>query len=382
MAKAQNKKASRVSWRKLFWGATWSVVVVGSFFLGRNLTGLRATAQTPGYGRPSVAGAKPQTDYNKRVVAYLYGRKMPVTRQELGEYLIQRYGSRSLDLLINRKIVLHEAARRGITITDQEVEAALIASLRGMGIDDPDPEVAKKRFVQGVLKRYKKTLYEWKEDVVRPRLMLEKLSKGRVTVKEDEIQKAYQSIYGPKVKCQLIFWPARERDQVYPIWEKISKNRDEFDRHARKCFIPSVASRAGVMEPIGRHSTGDPELERVLFGLKEGEVSQIIETGSGESKMLMVAKCIEHYPASTIKFEQVRAKLENDVYEKKVASAVGATFLKLREEAHPELLLEKFNPDDNKIILRSRIPGAEEASEKQKAKAAAEGTSVKPAPGK
>ena len=63
-------------------------------------------AQTPTTTSPSAA-----SDYSKRVVAFLNDNDV-VTRQQLGEYLIDRYGAEKLELLINRRIIEH-ACRRG-----------------------------------------------------------------------------------------------------------------------------------------------------------------------------------------------------------------------------------------------------------------------------
>ena len=39
-----------------------------------------------------------------RIVAYIY-ETIPITREELGEYLIARFGTERLDLLVNKRII-------------------------------------------------------------------------------------------------------------------------------------------------------------------------------------------------------------------------------------------------------------------------------------
>src|ERR1700684_4438886 len=85
-------------------------VGVSAFFLGRSQK-LQATQP----GRPyegSVTAASDQTEYGRRVVACLYNQ--PVSREELGEYLIARFGIERLIFMLNRKIVETEAAKLNI----------------------------------------------------------------------------------------------------------------------------------------------------------------------------------------------------------------------------------------------------------------------------
>ena len=65
--------------------------------------------------RPRQPGAWPPAA-NKSWVAMIYGN-VPVTREELGEFLIARGGYEKVDLLVNKRIIEVEAARRNITVT-------------------------------------------------------------------------------------------------------------------------------------------------------------------------------------------------------------------------------------------------------------------------
>ena len=76
------------------------------FWLGRGGPESAALAAPP---NPPVANtpgspAAPTSDYSQRVVAYIHGT-VPVTREELGEYLIARYGHDRLEMFVNRRII-------------------------------------------------------------------------------------------------------------------------------------------------------------------------------------------------------------------------------------------------------------------------------------
>ena len=58
-----------------------------------------------------------------------------------------------------------------------------------------------------LISTYRKNLYEWKEDVVRPKLLLGKLCHDRVRVKDVDVRHAFEAHYGEKVQCRIILWP-------------------------------------------------------------------------------------------------------------------------------------------------------------------------------
>src|SRR5262245_7314250 len=117
------------------------------FWLGQGAPIPGAFAQQPA---PAPAAPGQPSDYSQRVVAYIYG-SVPITRQDLGEYLIERYGADRLELLVNKKIIEYACARQGITISPAEVEQALQDDLKSINVD-------KAGFVTHVLKQYGKSL--------------------------------------------------------------------------------------------------------------------------------------------------------------------------------------------------------------------------------
>src|SRR5262245_17748330 len=73
------------------------------FWLGHGGSQPAMFAQTPAVPPPPPPAAVP-SEYAQRVVAYIYGNT-PLTRQDLGEYLIERFGTDKIDLFVNKKII-------------------------------------------------------------------------------------------------------------------------------------------------------------------------------------------------------------------------------------------------------------------------------------
>jgi hypothetical protein len=289
-----------------------------------------------------------KSDYSQRVVAYIYGT-IPITREELGEYLIARMGSERINNLINRRIIEHVCQQKGIEVTQAEVEADLAETIKGLNLHSA------KEFENTLLKRppYNKTLYEWKEDAVRPRLLLTKLCRERVHVTDEDLKKAYEAYYGEKIECRIIMWQLEMKHHVeMEIYPKIRDSEAEFDKEAKKQASPNLAAHGGRLEkPIGRNTTGNEDMERAIFNLQPGEVSRLIETPEG----LVVFKCDKRIPASTaVKLEDVRDRLTKECMDRKIQIEIAKVFKELRDEAKPQNFL---SPEDRKNSMFDTVAG-------------------------
>jgi parvulin-like peptidyl-prolyl isomerase len=264
-------------------------------------------------------------------VARIFG-DVPITRAELGEYLIRRLSRPQLEAYINQRILEHACRRRGIVVTDQEVEDALKRDQKTLHANGP-------RFEE-VLRQYRKTLTEWREDVIRPRLLLEKLCREQVQVTEQDLQDAYEAAYGEKVECVLIHWPQGEKDRANRAVAMLRENPAAFERLADCQSNASLAANHGHVAPFSRHTVGHEELERAAFRLQPGEISPLVETPEG----LAVLKCLRRIPADPSQtFAQVRDSLRREVRERLIQKESSRVFQELKEAARPRFL---WRPDE------------------------------------
>lgn len=274
-----------------------------------------------------AAQQAPLPSADKRIVAYIYGN-VPVTREELGEFLIARGGYEKLDLLVNKRIIEIEAGRRNITVTAVEVQAALDSDVRGMNISIDD-------FTKKVLPRYNKSLYEWTEDVIKPKLLLGKMCGSQVKVAEDDIKKAFENKYGEKRQAKIICWNQQDLRAAQRQWDEARKGDAEFDRIARSQATPSLAASCGLIAPVGRYSDdGDAAAITELFKLKVGEISSLIQTSAG----VMCIKLIAILPPEPIWFK-----------------FTDQTFAAMREAKVSDSLMTKLAPLKNKEMFRDDL---------------------------
>lgn len=292
---------------------------------GFGLASDRLSAQSP-----AAAASAAQKSW----IAMIYGN-IPVTREDLGEFLIARGGYEKVELVVNKRIIEIEAANRNITVTPNEVRAGLEDDIRGLGISLDD-------FKKHVLPRYGKTLYEWTEDVIKPRLMLGKMCRDRVKVTEEDLKRIFENRYGEKRQAKIIRWPEKELRAAQHDWDMARKGDTEFDSVARRQADPSLAAAAGQTQPVGRNAFEESEgkqdeIERVLFSLKVGEISQLFQTKAG----IMCVKCVAIIPPDpNVKLEQVKTTLEKEVHDRKLSQEVPKYFTELKKRADPKVFLK------------------------------------------
>src|SRR5262249_51260322 len=156
-----------------------------------------------------------------------------VTREELGEFLIARYGAEKLNLLVNKRILLAACRERGVSCPEAELDEEVQKHLRRLNVD-------KDHFAKEVLKAQRLTFYEWREDVMRTKVLLDRLTRGRVKVTDDDLKQAYDSYYGEKVKCRIILWPKGQERAAFLAYSRLASNEEEFRQLAKTQASPTL----------------------------------------------------------------------------------------------------------------------------------------------
>jgi hypothetical protein len=282
---------------------------------------------------PATANA---TAADKRVVALVFNGE-PITREEFGDYFISLYGKERLELFVNKRIIEMYCAKKGVEITSAEIDAAIADDCKRINVSKND-------FIKTVLKqRYNKTLDEWRDDVMKPRLLLAKLCRDKIEVNDDDLKKMFENRYGAKARVKIILWPKEQGrtalDRSYGELRKPgpASNPDLFwDSVASKQPDATLAGRKGEIEPIGRNSGPESaKVEEIAFNLKVGEVSAIEDIPIG---YLVIKRIGTVDPVQGVTFEKVKAELRSEVVERKLEREIPVMFAKIKEEAKPVLM--------------------------------------------
>jgi hypothetical protein len=347
---------SRGVLRKIMMVVCVAGIAVGAFFWGRQvaLSQTRASNANTEFDHYVPVKSPGSSDYRNRVVAYIYGN-VPISREELGEFLITRLGEERVEGLVNRRILDMAAQRLKVHVTEAEVQDQLREELKTLGSG-----ISEKDFANQILKRFNKSIYEWKEDVIKPRILLSKMVRPQITVTPLDVQKGFEAKFGPKVKCRMIVLAASDKGHWSQVWDKVSKSEEEFRNAASGQFIQALAAGGGVVPPIHKHF-GDANLETEAFRLKKGQVSSVVEMPDGTGVIL---KCDDHIPADgSARIEDERLALHREIEQFKLNQKIPEFFQLLRREAAPSILLKsQIRQDDlERAVQRELNPRAPEA---------------------
>jgi hypothetical protein len=346
LARIPWQRPNRATVRKMILAGLLLAALAGAFYLGRH--GALGAAQPQQSSAPLLSTTiRPGDggDYSRQVVAYLYGN-VPITRQELGEYLIDRVGPDRIDFLVNRRIIELACRSNKIEITDAEIQAQLVEDLKGF-------QCSEKQFVNDVLRPRNKTLFEWKEDVIRPKLALQRLVQDRISVGEEDIQKGFEAKFGEKIECRIIVIPKEQDGKKYDIWTQVKSSPAEFDKVAMSQFLQPLAAEGGKIPPI-HHHFGDPNIEREAFKLAKGEISPLIGM---PDKTTVILRCENRIPPDTTRrLDQERFALMREIGDMKLRDEIPKVFEQLRAQANPQIFLRREWPAPGPMQQTARGP--------------------------
>ena len=311
-------------------------------------------AQSPAKGVAPAAGTAPAPapvpPADKRVIAYIHG-STAITREEFGDYLIEQFGRSRVRMYVNRRIIEMAAAQRKIVVTPQEIDAVINQDCGRLGMD-------KDQFLKTVVeKKYGQTVHEWREDVIKPRLMLQAMCRDRIKIDEEGLKKVYDNLHGEKVQCKIILWPQEQKRDVLRLYDTLRNDEKAFDDAARKQLYSDLAVRGGMVDPIGRYSgEGTAKIEEIAFALKDGQVSEMIDTGGG----IMLIKRIQSIPPKKdVTFEAVKPAMVKELTDRLVEQEIPKMFAKLNAEAKPWFVMAPANETREETLERSKRLGVD-----------------------
>lgn len=245
-----------------------------------------------------------------------------ITYDQVARECVERHGAEVLDSIINRLIIQQECEKRGIVVTEAEV----------------------RQEVQRIVKNFKLPLDTWYQmlqternispqqyhrDIIWPMLALKKLAGQNVQVTEEDMRKAFERDYGPRVEVRAIVVNNNVR-RAGEIWEECQKRPQEFDKIAKEhSEDPNSRPLGGVVPPIRRHA-GLKQLEDEAFKLKPGEISSVIQTGENRHVIL---KCEGFTEPIVTDIRDVWDELHQTLTEEKTQQAVARVFDDIRKRA-------------------------------------------------
>ncbi|HOF90120.1 MAG TPA: hypothetical protein PLZ36_18750, partial [Armatimonadota bacterium] len=297
--------------------------------------------------------AMPEIDYGQ--VLAMAG-ETPLTRKELAERTLFKYGSRELDDELRRELIYKEAARRaGIVVADAEVEKRLNDYKLLMAQYADLPAMMGVTFDADALPRWLLA------DQFRTTLCAEKVY--NVSVTQADIDKMYgdrlfMNGFTKPAMAKLTMCIARNKNDATVMWNRLRAGEEPGKVSAQSSYVESIRKVRGDLGLVARDAMS-PDVAAAIFdvrggkGLKPGEFTPVLtynnpRTDAATGRMYNVTDYIVMYvhdivPAKVVPKQEVLPVLDMLVRLNKVALAetervpplTGKTRFRLLEEQIP-----------------------------------------------
>lgn len=246
-----------------------------------------------------------------------------ITREELANECLQRYGKDVLESIVNKHLIWQACQKYNIAITDGDVENEIEQMASKFGLP-------KDRWLTMLERERDITADRYRREIIWPTLALRRLANEQIDVTEDELKKAFESEYGPKVKVRMISVSSRAKAE--DIRKHALANPAKFGDLAKEFSEDAnTAAARGIIPPIRKH-IGYPEVEQTAFALKEGEISQVIPVANQHLILMCEKHLPESYVAST-QMDQIQTQLRDQIRDGKLRTAATDIFKKLQDES-------------------------------------------------
>ena len=279
-----------------------------------------------------VAAAKP------KVVAVVNGES--ITREHLANETVRRYGKDVVENLVNKHLILQACQTQGIQITAQEVEAEISRMAGKFGLSS-------ERWLEMLRTERDINPQQYRNDIIWPTLALRKLAAEKLEVSREELLREWESQHGEKRQVRMVM--IKDKDRCEQVRQYLLANPDEFGAKAKDYSEdkPSASAR-GLIPPVRKH-VGEPAIEKAVYALKEGEISDLVFV-SDHYFFFKCEKVIEAQRFDPATQQQAEAALRDQLQEKKLREAGTVLFKELQEKAR---VVNVFNDPQ----LRLKMPG-------------------------
>lgn len=263
------------------------------------------------------------------VIAVVNGQE--ITKTDLGNFLIERFGEEALEIMIRRTLVYQEAKKLGIELHPEELEERvrkivdfeIERSVKGWGLSSEDELEKEMKKVGGTVKQLRERVAGRVRKEVEIQLLGENIVGKTITFTEEDLRSAYEEEYGEKIEASQIVVKSKKDGEE--ILKKIKTGAD-FETLARNESIDrSSAAKGGRMRPFSSKGT----IGQAVAELPKGGVSDLIKVEDNYH----ILKIIDRKPKSDVKFETVKGELEKLVRDRMVRQKASSWLITLEEKA-------------------------------------------------
>ena len=304
-------------------------VTIAAALSGCDGTGLWPNRKQPEPTSPVVTTRSEAPAATKKpVMAYVNGQA--IYMDTLHEILVRSNGMQIAQQLVSTELVLQEAKKRKITITEEDVLKENDLALKQVFGEAPAPD-QRERLLQQFFLRFKVTHQQW-ELTMRRNAYLAKLAEPQITVSQEELRDEFSRRYGRSVEVRHIQTASLEAAQR--VRTEAMKPGADFAKLAFRYSTNESGKSGGLLPAISKNTPGVlPAIRRAALTMKNvGEISEPIMAGT-TFHILKLEKII---PVKDVEFADEKEKLTATVREGKAMMLKQKILLDLFKKAKIE----------------------------------------------
>lgn len=270
-----------------------------------------------------------------RLLAPVYERYSAMYDSEALLLKISEARQKIIEQMIEEKLIYSEAKKLNVNVDEKEIDEKIENTMKRAG---------GKTDFENMLALQQITLKElrarYKEQTMSRRLIEHKVG-SKVTITPAEVSDYYASHIEQFAQPEellvrnIMIRPGEDPGRSANLANDISKRLSEGCDFGGLAKIYSEGPGAGEGGSMGYVKRGDlmPAIEDVIFKLKDGEVSGVIQTSVGYH----IFKVEERRPAKVRSLEEARREVEEAVFMEKMNQKVKAWVEGLKKNAYIEI---------------------------------------------
>src|SRR3990170_4749732 len=234
-----------------------------------------------------------------------------ITLSELKTADTRVFPSASLSFLIEKKLQLQAAKKKGISVSNTEVEEA-VNDIKKMNRFSSDQEMNEALLKEGI------SIEDYKREIMEQLIIMKLVNrevKSKISVSDKDVENYYESHksdfrFPERIRIGYVNVPVKSSDsddEVQKALGKINNIRRDLDNNVSISELMKRYSDSGdikFVSDLGFIKKGDliPELENPAFSMNEGEISDVIKTSTGFYVIQKIEiKKIEYRPLGEVK---------------------------------------------------------------------------------
>lgn len=259
----------------------------------------------------------------KRVSTMATVNGRPISRQQLANEAMRRFGKDVLESIVNKLLVMNELRDQGIEITEGDINESIRAKAEKFGLSAD-------RYLKLIESKRSIKIDQYKNDIVWNELALRRIAEAQIQVTPEELDQRMEFEFGAKVQVRQI--ALADLEAAKTLREILRSEPESFEKLAKQHSVDTNSAAMGGLLPPVRRNSGFPEFENVAFGLQPGEISEVFKVDGA----FLVLRCERVFPAEELTKEQVtqvHERIVEEITRDKLRSSALDLFRDLQQSA-------------------------------------------------